>query len=231
MAERGVREKAELRRRLREERLLKKRGADQDYRPVPTEDAADAYLPLGIERYRTLFTFLSLPEEPDTAPLNRLALGYGLIVAAPRVEGENLGFYRLHSASGPFALGPYGIREPLDTAEILWPPRPPESPQAPDAAASPPDAPPSPGLVFPLLVAVPGLAFTADGRRLGRGKGYYDRFLAAFLAAHASRREQITLLGLCPPGRLLEAIPTEAHDIRVDCLIAEKAYIITSDIR
>jgi len=57
------------------------------------------------------------------------------------------------------------------------------------------------------LVIVPGMAFDATGARLGRGKGYYDRLLPK-LTAHK--------IGLCFPFQLVNEIPVEAFDIRMD---------------
>jgi 5-formyltetrahydrofolate cyclo-ligase len=55
------------------------------------------------------------------------------------------------------------------------------------------------------LAIVPGMAFDTQGYRLGRGGGFYDRFLTGFSGVS---------VGLA--SRLLEAVPTEAHDMRVD---------------
>lgn len=55
---------------------------------------------------------------------------------------------------------------------------------------------------------IPGLAFTREGLRLGRGKGYYDRLLP--LLSHAE------LIGVCPSGHLVEELPVEPHDQRVN---------------
>lgn len=229
-----MKEKRELRARLRREDTLEgvylPVGIDSlqsVYRPVGIKDSNSLYLPPGIEHYKTLFTFLSLPSEPDTAPLNRLALAHALTVAAPRIQGDAITFHRIASADGPFASGPHGIREPLPTDPRLWPTA---NPGDTDPLLQP-NEPIYPGteIQFPLLVAVPSLAFTLDGRRLGRGGGYYDRFLSALLAEFADRRGEITLMGLCPERRVLLDIPTEPHDIRVDCLMTEKAYIICKD--
>ena len=57
------------------------------------------------------------------------------------------------------------------------------------------------------LVLVPGLAFDLSGNRLGRGKGFYDRILAEASGIKC---------GVCHNFQLLEKIPTEAHDAKVD---------------
>ena len=58
------------------------------------------------------------------------------------------------------------------------------------------------------LVLVPGVAFTRDGRRLGRGGGYYDRFLATLPPT-------VHLVGVCHARQLREDLASEAHDVRV----------------
>ena len=58
------------------------------------------------------------------------------------------------------------------------------------------------------LVIVPGMAFDIDGHRLGRGRGYYDRLLPRLRCAYK--------LGVCFPFQLLDAIPYEPHDIKMD---------------
>jgi 5-formyltetrahydrofolate cyclo-ligase len=62
------------------------------------------------------------------------------------------------------------------------------------------------------LVLVPGLGFTADGHRLGRGRGYYDRLLAG-----------VGVRGLkCGVGfdqQLVDSIPCEPHDVILDCIV------------
>jgi len=182
----------------------------------------EAYARAGLERFATLFSYLSFPTEPKTAPLHEQALALGLSVAVPRVHGTFMGFYRLAAADGPFAVGPYGIREPLPEEPALWLPK--TENVAPDGISAAP-------LRFPLLVAVPGLAFAPDGRRLGRGGGYYDRFIEELFAAYPVGRDRITLMGICPESSILADIPVETHDARVDCLLTEKRYIICNELR
>lgn len=63
------------------------------------------------------------------------------------------------------------------------------------------------------LIIVPGVAFDQEGRRLGMGAGYYDRFLLK-----ASKAE---LIGAAWVAQILETIPTDEHDRPVNYLLTE----------
>jgi 5-formyltetrahydrofolate cyclo-ligase len=89
-----------------------------------------------------------------------------------------------------FAIGAWGAKEPMG-----------------GTVASAPD-----------LVLVPGLAFDATGVRLGRGKGFYDRWLAA--------NPSVTSLGVCFKCQILESLPAEAHDARVDAILTEDGVLV-----
>ena len=54
------------------------------------------------------------------------------------------------------------------------------------------------------LIVVPGMAFDKDGNRLGRGKGYYDRFL--------SHHEGVYCIGVCFDFQKVDEVPHEVHD-------------------
>ena len=68
------------------------------------------------------------------------------------------------------------------------------------------------------LILVPGLAFTRDGHRLGRGGGFYDRFLSR-LPASTSK------LGVCFDRQIVESLPAESHDQLVDAVATESGLI------
>ena len=78
---------------------------------------------------------------------------------------------------------------------------------------------------FPLnkldFVLVPGIAFAINGARLGRGKGYFDRLLAQVAG---------TRCGVAFDWQILPAIPTEAHDIFVDCLVTPTQWRVFRDV-
>ncbi len=64
------------------------------------------------------------------------------------------------------------------------------------------------------LILVPGLAFSPDGHRLGRGGGYYDRLLATLLP-------ETVRLGVCFSFQLLPNIPLEEHDETVHAVVTD----------
>ena len=64
------------------------------------------------------------------------------------------------------------------------------------------------------VVVVPGLAFTADGRRLGQGGGHYDRFLPRL-------RGGCVTVGAAFAEQLVDDLPTEPHDVRLDLVVTD----------
>lgn len=60
------------------------------------------------------------------------------------------------------------------------------------------------------LVIVPGVAFDKNRNRLGRGKGFYDKFLSTVSCYK---------IGICFPFQILDSIPTDCHDIKMDEII------------
>lgn len=66
------------------------------------------------------------------------------------------------------------------------------------------------------VVLIPGLAFDMRGGRLGRGKGYYDRFLAQYQSSIVAK------VGICLDFQLVDEVPTGATDILVDYICTEK---------
>ncbi|MBW2993077.1 5-formyltetrahydrofolate cyclo-ligase [Candidatus Woesearchaeota archaeon] len=66
------------------------------------------------------------------------------------------------------------------------------------------------------MVLVPGIAFDTRGYRLGYGKGYYDRFL---------KNSNAVKIGLAYDFQIVNNVPEEKHDVKVDCIITEKRII------
>lgn len=65
-----------------------------------------------------------------------------------------------------------------------------------------------------ILILVPGLAFTKTGKRLGRGKGFYDKFFTTI-----PQNIHTIKVGLCYNIQILSDLPTEKHDILMDYVI------------
>ncbi|MDR1929165.1 MAG: 5-formyltetrahydrofolate cyclo-ligase, partial [Treponema sp.] len=143
--------------------------------------------------------------EIDTLPLIRGALAEGKRLFAPRVEGEDLVFYRLSRAGG-LPKGKFGIREPEA-----------------DRALTAED--------FPVLAITPGTAFDRQGGRLGRGRGYYDRFFSALDAGilpggkAGSGGLPFTACGFCMKTQLVKKVPVESRDRRMDAVLTENALL------
>jgi 5-formyltetrahydrofolate cyclo-ligase len=134
-----------------------------------------------------------MPEEVDLWPLAESALAAGKAVALPRFD-LSLGAYgaaRILDIAQDVKVGQFGIREP-----------------GPECAPMP--------LNRLDLILVPGLAFDLHGCRLGRGKGFYDRLLAAVCG---------TTCGVAFEEQMVPQVPVEPHDIKVNCIVAPTRWI------
>jgi 5-formyltetrahydrofolate cyclo-ligase len=133
---------------------------------------------------KILALFAPTPTEPNLDLLWDLGLLASHLVSYPRCEGGTLSF-RLVSALSELVPGRFGIREP---------------------AAGPALAPLD-------LIVVPGLAFTTEGSRLGRGAGFYDRFLSAIPATTVK-------IGVCFEFQRVSELPQESHDVKMDAVVS-----------
>lgn len=88
--------------------------------------------------------------------------------------------------------GAFGVREPHATAPVI-----------------------DPGGLD--VVLVPGLAFDRGGRRLGRGAGFYDRFLGGL----ATRSAGVAFIGVCWSELVVSAVPVGPLDRSVHMLLTE----------
>jgi 5,10-methenyltetrahydrofolate synthetase len=68
-------------------------------------------------------------------------------------------------------------------------------------------------LVKPSWIFVPGVAFTFKGERLGRGKGYFDRYLS---------KNKTIKIGISWSSQIKKKLPVEPHDCSMDFIITEK---------
>lgn len=131
---------------------------------------------------KTIMIYYSLPDEVDTHEAIRLLVKQGKTILLPVVTGEDTMILRRYAQAADLRMGAFGIMEPIGQPFNNY-----------DQIE---------------LAIVPGVAFDAEGHRLGRGRGYYDRFLP--LLPHAYK------LGLCFNFQKVEHVPTDANDIRMD---------------
>lgn len=78
------------------------------------------------------------------------------------------------------------------------------------------------------LIIVPAVAFDYSKNRIGFGGGYYDTFLSRILLNdqnNGKNRNKPLLIGVCYDFQLIDYIPSEVHDIKMDCIITEKNII------
>jgi 5-formyltetrahydrofolate cyclo-ligase len=84
------------------------------------------------------------------------------------------------------------------------------------------DPPPDPRTID--VVIVPGTAFTADGDRLGQGGGWYDRFLRTL-------PPNCVTIGVAFAPQLLDQLPVEPHDVRLDIVVTDEGPATARDDR
>ena len=137
-----------------------------------------------LEEASVVALFVSLSDEPQTADFIEHLLHKNRRVVVPRIEGDEMNFYDI---SEGVKVGAFGIMEPTATTPI--------EPSEID------------------VMIVPGVAFTPSGKRCGRGKGFYDKYLSRKgFEAHT--------IGVCYPCQIVENLPTEEHDRVLDCVIS-----------
>lgn len=126
--------------------------------------------------------FASLPDEPQTAEIIE-RLSRTKRVVLPRIEGEEMEFYDI---SEGLCEGAFGIMEPTAATPV--------SPAEID------------------VMIVPGVAFTHDGARCGRGKGFYDKYLS-------HNKFRAYTIGVCYPCQIVNELPIEPHDKIIDKVV------------
>lgn len=145
--------------------------------------------------------FMPMNDEVDIVPLMKQALKDKKKVAVPKMakSGNDMDFYLIDDFDGDFTSdNKYNIREPSENCTKLSP-----------------DQIPSDALIF-----VPGLVFNLEGARLGRGKGYYDKYLS-----RVPDCDKRIVCGVCFTICVTKAVPVEKNDVRVNYLLNEYGFI------
>lgn len=140
-----------------------------------------------------IMVFLSLPTEIDTTPLVMRAWRDRKRILAPKVSWEQRRMMPIEVRSlsdDEVKESVLGIREPVE------------------------------GAPFPIanidLVLVPGLGYDEHGNRIGRGRGFYDQFLA-------HRDWNGIACGFAFEKQILPKVPTDERDMQIDMLVTDAA--------
>ncbi|MFP4363213.1 MAG: 5-formyltetrahydrofolate cyclo-ligase [Spirochaetia bacterium] len=146
---------------------------------------------------RIILSFMPLAGEPDLKPLNNAVLRMGKLLGLPRIYGKQMIFHKVDTCDSGLEVSSFGIAEPCVEAE----------PVNPEIFAE-----------EKTLCIVPGYAFDKTGKRLGKGGGFFDRFLGVW-------GKDLTAMGICFSFQLLESIPVLEYDMPVDFVVTDESVI------
>lgn len=144
-----------------------------------------------LEPYPSVLSFASKPDEIDLWTINRHLSEQNRLLL-PKVVGEVLEIFAVEDIPNQLAPSPFSILEPIPDRckKISW-----ESIEC---------------------ILVPGLGFDAEKKRIGYGRGHYDRFLKVMKTIAPS----VVTIGVgFEEQKVSTPIPTESHDISVDQLL------------
>jgi 5-formyltetrahydrofolate cyclo-ligase len=140
-----------------------------------------------------ILAFLPTPTEPDLLPWLTLLAHRGLTITLPRWHPHSQSYLpAIWNPAQPLVPGPFHILEP--------------HPHQPTLDFDPLD-----------LVLVPGLGFDSVGRRLGRGRGFFDRLLA--------RCPRAQRWGVAFETQILPAIPALPHDVMMHAVATPQRWL------
>ena len=168
------------------------RQRKQQYSPSQLEELSlpiIARLRPHLADARVVLAYYSLPDEVNTHTLLDDLVAEGKTILLPKVLDDTTMELRRYTGQSDLREGALHVMEPVG------------SPFTDYAQID--------------LALIPGVAFDADGHRLGRGRGYYDRFLHYQL----SIINYPLLIGLCFDFQKVDAVPSDANDIPVNIVI------------
>lgn len=136
--------------------------------------------------------YVSTPWEVDTTSMIDKALKAGKRVLVPlsNLENKELELYEITNRREDLKKGAFGIMEPLPERTRR------AGPETLDC------------------VVVPGIVFDREKNRIGRGKGFYDRFLSQLPS-------RVSKIGLSFSFQVVSNIPIESHDVKLDFVLTD----------
>lgn len=141
-----------------------------------------------------ILAYMALNDEVNLSTVIKNAIQNKKSVYIPKVisQTSKMDFYQIFSAEQT-QKGSFGIQEPNSQNKKF------ETKNYDDS----------------ILILIPGRAFSKKGERLGRGKSYYDNFLSNLDV------KKVIFAAVCFDCQILEEIPTEPHDIKMDFIFSE----------
>lgn len=182
-------EKAEIRKEIRTRR---KAYSSEQIKVMSEEVCRQILRHPYVRKAKTVIAFWPMPDEVDIRDAIKALWTQGKDLFLPRVVSDTEMILCRYEGEASLAAGRYGILEPCGEEEEIT---------TFEGYRE--------GLTE-IVMLVPGVAFDIQGHRVGRGKGYYDRFLSG---------KQIYTLGVCLPFQKLATVPYERHDIIMDGVI------------
>ncbi|MDR2659911.1 MAG: 5-formyltetrahydrofolate cyclo-ligase [Spirochaetaceae bacterium] len=150
------------------------------------------------KNYKRVLIYLSMPDEIDTSKLLDLAFAAGKSVYSPKVEtATTMRFFRVTRDESSWVNGAFDIREPAGREDDVFKPE--------EGSA---------------LVISPGLAFDRSGNRMGRGKGFYDRFYEKLFAASP----ESACCAFCLACQIVDEVPIEQFDRKVNAICTKDEF-------
>ncbi|MFN3479249.1 MAG: 5-formyltetrahydrofolate cyclo-ligase [Thermodesulfovibrionales bacterium] len=181
---------------IRNEILIKRDSIDPEKKKEKDRLIMDKVFSLPyFEKAKTAFYFVSFRSEVSTLPQIEEALRRGKRIILPKVDNINK---RLR------------LFEIHNTGEIK-----------PGFMGIPePDVPPERerDINDVDLVIMPGVAFDTNGNRLGYGAGYYDKLLSGL-------KKKIPLIAIAYEEQIVDSLPAESHDVRVNMIVTDERII------
>jgi len=138
-----------------------------------------------------ILAYMALPDEVDLSTVITQALEDNKTVYLPHVypNTSKMEFFQFTKKT-PVITGEFGIKEPDFSGKTEFTPSKENT-----------------------LILVPGRAFTKQGDRLGRGKGFYDIYMESF-----KHKENIKKAGICFPPQILNELPVSENDIPMNVI-------------
>ncbi len=133
---------------------------------------------------KDVFVFISNKQEPSTKKILYYLLENGYKVSVPMLQGEIMLNSR-YKMDTPLVENQYGIKEPNEFVSAN----------------------------VPKIAIIPLVAYTDEMVRVGRGKGYYDRFL---------KIADMKKIGIAFSCQKVQGVEAESHDVALDMIITEK---------